>query len=1638
MTLSAGSIAITSMNSDTNKTFQFVALVDIPAGEVIKFTDNGWTAAGAFRTGEGVITWTAPAGGVAKGTVVGINTTTSTPTATAGTATESGDVNFSTSGDQLLAYQGADATPTFLFAVNNEATGWQADATSSNTSALPTGLTNGVNAVAISEIDNTAYAGVTSGTEAELLAAIADAANWARDDANNLTGPASFTVTGGAAATVSIGDVSIAEGDAGTSVLTFTVTRSENTGAFTIDFETDDDTATAGSDYDAASGALSFTAGGALTDTISVTINGDVDVEADELFTVTLSNIVSSAGTATIGDGVATGAILNDDAAPPPTVVINEIDSDTAGTDALEFVEIYDGGIGNSSLNGLVLVFFNGGAANDGSYFALDLDGFTTDANGYFVAGNAGVTGVDAVFAGNLLQNGQDAVAIYVGDATAFPSNTAPTTVNLVDAIVYDTADADDPALLAALGETVQYDEAGAGASDANALARVPNGAGEFIAQAPTPGAANSSPGLVVAIAADSFSENGGSSSATVTRAGGSTAGDLVVTLVSSDTGEASVPATVTILDGEASATFTVTGVDDAIVDGAQAVTITASAGGYADGADSVSVTDDDGVIVFNFIHDVQGTAFFSPVLANDGVTAFNVASITIVTIEAIVTAIDDSGALQGFFLQEEATQWDADSRTSEGIFVMTRNDSNVGTTVGAAAPGLEVGERVQVTAKVIEYQTFENLPRTFLTEAVIVQSNVIVGADALTLDGSAGRLIPNGVLSDDTPNFLDSADDGADAFDPESDALDFLETVEGMLVVLPQAVVADGFVSGGNDEIRFKAYSTVHADADQINSRGGYTIAGDPALSAPDTAATDDDVIHGGRHSSDGDANPDILELDFSNGGVAGTTTYHNLIAMGDALGDVSGVIDFDFRQAKLYVTQPLSASVVDAFDDANPSQETTTLGFDSRSLRVATFNAENLAGTDAQARFDALAAAIAANLQSPDIIILEEVQDNDGAVNSGVVDASTTWSRIVDAVNAATGKVYQWVDELPTNNAEGGEPGGNIRVGFLYDTARVTLGGLDPNAPIEQRRLYTDRIGDGVRTSGDLIAYTDADVAAEINTADWTNTRRSLLGEFALNGVEIYVAAHHLPSKGGSDDFYELDQTIDLGNPTNADWAQRNEIAEDIWSTLNAIATADPDARIVSGGDYNDFYFYRPLEAATGTVDADGIARVGGARFVNLTVSELSAAERYSYTFDGRSQTLDHILADEALAAAAEYDIVHINTGFNGRTGAVNPSISDHDPALARFDLREFGEVLAGTAGADAIEGFGGDDSLSGGDGDDSLNGGAGIDQMSGGTGNDAYTVDSIFDAAIETADAGTDTVTANTPSFYLGANVENLTNAGGGTFLGYGNAGNNVMTGGAGIDQMVALGGADTANLGAGNDYYYAGDGDDAGAGDAGVDVLLGEAGNDTLSGGLDQDYLFGGNDADTLNGEAGGDVLNGEAGDDALFGGDGVDYFYAGVGADVGTGGNDVDIFVMEAGNDTAAGESGNDYFYMGGDNDTIYGGAGVDVMLGEAGNDIVDGGEGVDYAWLGAGDDTFVMNTQTPGLNVDVLNDFVPGAASGDVLRLLNTGWTTIAEVNAAMFNTGAGYSILTLDPDTQIWLIGILPGQLVAGDVAFS
>ncbi|MDA1332543.1 MAG: endonuclease [Proteobacteria bacterium] len=178
--LAPGDIAIIGVNSDNPDQFGFVALVDLPAGTAISFVDHGWKASGSFRTNEDEYTFTSSAT-VPKGTVILV---------------ESGAPAFSTSGDQLFAFQGTVESPAIIYGINFEDTGWQTDATSSNTSALPPTLVNGSTAVAIDECDNIAYNGPTTGSKSALLTLIGDKANWTCDDSTRLTFALSFSVSG--------------------------------------------------------------------------------------------------------------------------------------------------------------------------------------------------------------------------------------------------------------------------------------------------------------------------------------------------------------------------------------------------------------------------------------------------------------------------------------------------------------------------------------------------------------------------------------------------------------------------------------------------------------------------------------------------------------------------------------------------------------------------------------------------------------------------------------------------------------------------------------------------------------------------------------------------------------------------------------------------------------------------------------------------------------------------------------------------------------------------------------------------------------------------------------------------------------------------------------------------------------------------------------------------------------------------------------------------------------------------------------------------------------------------------------------------------------------------------------------------
>ncbi len=253
-------------------------------------------------------------------------------------------------------------------------------------------------------------------------------------------------------------------------------------------------------------------------------------------------------------------------------VVINELDCDSPGIDDQEFVELKSDAP-NASLDGYVLVFFNGSTSGaDSSYFTIDLDGYTTDNNGLLLIGSDTVTPFpQLLIAANVIQNGADAVALYTGDDTDFPEGTLATQANLIDALVYGTNDSDDTELMALLGVSEQINE-GPG-NNTNSIQR--NNDGSYFVGTPTPRLLNDGSGEVynaISISTSQSQYNEGDVFDIVFTAQQNVTSDVVFSITLGyfgfNTSDFTGNTTLTIPTGQNSVTTTITLIDDTIDEG--------------------------------------------------------------------------------------------------------------------------------------------------------------------------------------------------------------------------------------------------------------------------------------------------------------------------------------------------------------------------------------------------------------------------------------------------------------------------------------------------------------------------------------------------------------------------------------------------------------------------------------------------------------------------------------------------------------------------------------------------------------------------------------------------------------------------------------------------------------------------------------------------------------------------------------------------------------------------------------------------------------------------------------------------------------------------------------------------------------
>ncbi|MDL5376881.1 chitobiase/beta-hexosaminidase C-terminal domain-containing protein [Exiguobacterium mexicanum] len=581
-------------------------------------------------------------------------------------------------------------------------------------------------------------------------------------------------------------------------------------------------------------------------------------------------------------------------------------------------------------------------------------------------------------------------------------------------------------------------------------------------------------------------------------------------------------------------------------------------------------------------IHDIQGASHTSPMNGQ-----------TVEGVEGVVTYSFVSMGTTYYYIQTPDTEADQDARTSEGIILYG----------GRSIAGIQVGDLVNVKGLVSEYaiEGYSDRQQTDMKMTQIDTRNGSVNAV------KSGVTLPTPVKIDASnlpTEFIDS--DALAVFNPDKDAIDFWESLEGMRV------------ETGN----LKSVSP-QQNGDLV------TVL----------EATPTETFNGGILLKKDDANPERIQFRLEPNADARDFD----VATGDRFnGPIVGVVGYSYGNYKI---QAGLDEMKAAFVKGDAKRETTFIEAEEDKLTIASYNLENFSNNVKETSDEKalkLAKAFVEELNSPDIIGVTEVQDNNGE-GTGDSAADQSYQRLIDNIVSIGGKSYKYVNIDPEYNKDGGAPNANIRVGFLYDPERVSL---------------TEGIPAGDATTA--VGYENGKLTHNPGRIDplnpaFNSSRKPLAAQFDFQGENVVVIANHWNSKGGDTGFFGSKQPVVLGSEV-----QRKQIAQIVHDFVADVKTDNPDANVVALGDFNDFEF------------SDAMQIFKGDLMTNM-VEKVPAVDRYSYVYQGNSQVLDHILVSNRLAATTEIDMIHVNADFTEMSGRA----SDHDPVLAQIDLTPEPEV-------------------------------------------------------------------------------------------------------------------------------------------------------------------------------------------------------------------------------------------------------------------------------------------------------------------------------------------------------------------------
>ncbi|KAF7547702.1 hypothetical protein G7Z17_g7539 [Cylindrodendrum hubeiense] len=582
-------------------------------------------------------------------------------------------------------------------------------------------------------------------------------------------------------------------------------------------------------------------------------------------------------------------------------------------------------------------------------------------------------------------------------------------------------------------------------------------------------------------------------------------------------------------------------------------------------------------------IAQINGNQYLSP---------YNGKNVTDVT--GLVTAISSSG----FWLR--STTPDKKITTSEGLYVYGSK----------ATSQVAVGDVVTLDGLVKEYRSSTDY--LYLTELtlpiniVVKSSNVsfeplVIGVDTPTPPGKAYSKLDGGDIFA-VPNEAYRIAVENPTLQPKTYGLDFWESLVGEIVTIKDAYAVS----------RPNTYGDVWV-------RGNWKVSG---LNG-----------HGGLTMLDRDANPEAIII----GSPVDGSTNPDDSKLGDFLGDITGVV---YNAFGFYRILPLTSVAV----TKSSSAEYPAVSFISKGtckgVTVADYNAENL--NPASTHLPLVIDHIVNKLLTPDLIFLQEVQDNSGATNNGVVSANETLSALANGIEEASGVVYDFVDVDPVNNEDGGQPGGNIRVAYLYRPDVVKLVDVNPGNATQANEVLA---GPTLKYNPGLIDPTNS---------CWDDSRKPLVAMWQpVKGSDtpFFTVNVHFGSKGGSSSLHG-----DPRPPVNKGVEKRTLQAQTAAAFIAQIIAKDRKAHVIAAGDFNEFVQVEPMQTfldTSGLIDMDDAAKI-------------AEVERYTYLYDMNCEALDHMFISKNLRTGVKYEHMHLNTWQN-----YDDQVSDHDPSVARFNL-------------------------------------------------------------------------------------------------------------------------------------------------------------------------------------------------------------------------------------------------------------------------------------------------------------------------------------------------------------------------------